>query len=240
MPFWANAAKEVSDKITSEKNLQKLGSKSLSEVSARIDFAEARYFTGENQDSFVFNPSSWTEVKGANGYTPTLSPSLIHFIRKEFSGYQGVKKEPTPKDAFFTTQLSRLMESGKTYFGYIDTSIPDAAIGLVNDPANAAIVATLISPYISLSEVATPSEVFLGLAVTESKTGGFGGGGYSKGEGEADRIKARKATIEAVVTALYGEFNPANYKKALGDQNFIIAVSIELGLALPSNLSLSF
>ena len=238
MPFWANAAKEVSVLITSEKNLQKLGGK-LMETSARIDFNEACYFAGSDQDSFVFNPTSWTEVKGTNGYVPTLTPSLIHFVRKEFKGFQGVVKEVTAKDLFFTTQLSRLMESGKTYFGFIDTSIPQAMIDMINKPESLPIIDTLLSPYISLSEVTTPT-LFTGLAVSEYKSGGNSYGGGAKSESEADKIKARQETVKTLVTTLYGEFTPENYRKALGEQVFTIAISLELGLALPSNLSLSF
>mgnify|MGYP000025764299 CR=1 FL=1 len=238
MPFWANAAKEANIIVTSEKNLQKLGGK-LMETSARIDFNEGCYFIGSDQDSFVFNPTSWTEVKGTNGYVPTLTPSLIHFVRKEFKGYQGAVKEVTPKDLFFTTQLSRLMESGKTYDGFIDTSIPQAMIDMINKPENSAIIDQLLTPYINVAEVLAPV-LFSGLAVSEYKAGGNGGSYGSKGESESDKIKARQEAVKALVASFYGEYTIEKYKLAIGDQTFIIAMSFELGLALPSNLSLSF
>lgn len=239
MPYWANAAKESSAIITSDKNLQKLGGK-LMETASRIDFNEACYYQGTDQDCFVFNPTSWTEVKGANGYVPTLTPSLIHFVRKEFKGFQNAVKEVTPKDLFFTTQLSRLMETGKTYFGFIDTSIPQAMIDMINKPESAAIVDQLLTPYISVTEVTTPT-LFTSLVIAESRQGGGNGyGGGAKSEAEADKIKARNEAVKAMVATLYGEFTPENYRKALGEQIFVIAISLELGLALPSNLSVSF
>ena len=239
MPYWANPAKESSAIITSDKNLQKLGGK-LMETASRIDFNEACYYVGGDQDCFVFNPTSWTEVKGAQGYVPTLSPSLIHFVRKEFKGFQNAVKEVTPKDLFFTTQLSRLMETGKTYFGFIDTSIPQAMIDMINKPESAAIVDQLLTPYISVTEALTPT-LFTSLVIAESRSnGGNGYGGGAKAEAEADKIKARNEAIKAMVATLYGEFTPENYRKALGEQIFVIAISLELGLALPSNLSVSF
>ena len=238
MPFWANAAKEANIIVTSEKNLQKLGGK-LMETSSRIDFNEACYYIGTEQDSFVFNPTQWTEVKGAQGYVPTLTPSLIHFVRKEFKGYQGAVKEVTAKDLFFTTQLSRLMESGKTYDGFIDTSIPQAMIDMINKPENSAIIDQLLTPYINVAEVLAPT-LFSGLAVSEYKAGGNGGSYGSKGESESDKIKARQEAVKAMVTLMYGDYSLKNHSIALADQAFIIAMSFELGLALPSNLSLSF
>ena len=239
MPFWANAAKELSTVITSDKNLQKLGGK-LMETASRIDFNEACYYQGVDQDSFVFNPTSWTEVKGTQGYLPTLTPSLIHFVRKEFKGFQNAIKEVTAKDLFFTTQLSRLMETGKTYFGFIDTSIPTAMIDMVNNPASAAIIDQLLTPYISVTEVASPT-LFTSLVIAESRSqGGNGYGGGAKSEAEADKIKARQEAIKAMVALMYGDYSLKNHSIAMGDQNFIIAMSLELGLALPSNLSVSF
>lgn len=236
MPFWANIAKEVSTTISSEKNLQKLGSKTLTEVNSRIDFNEARYFVGENQDSFVFNPTQWTEVKGTNGYTPTLTPSLIHFTRKEFKGFGGVNKEVTPKDKFFTEQLSKLMESGKTYYGFIDTSIPDAMITMIQDPNQAAIVNQLLTPYISVTEVTEPT-LFTSLAISESRSG-FSGNGYSKGETEAEKIASRKEAIKALAVEMFGE--NAQAKDYMDNAKFAAYASLVLGLPLPSNLSLTF
>ena len=239
MPYWANAAKESSAIITSDKNLQKLGGK-LMETASRIDFNEACYYQGADQDCFVFNPTSWTEVKGAKGYVPTLTPSLIHFVRKEFKGYEGAIKEVTSKDLFFTTQLSRLMETGKTYFGFIDTSIPTAMIEAFSKPENSAFIDQFLAPYISVTEVIVPT-LFTSLAITEPRSGSGGGyGASSKGEGEADKIKARQEAVKSMVATLYGESTPENYRKALSEQIFVIAISLELGLALPSNLSVSF
>ena len=239
MPYWANPAKESSAIITSDKNLQKLGGK-LMETASRIDFNEACYYQGTDQDCFVFNPTNWTEVKGAQGYVPTLSPSLIHFVRKEFKGFQNAVKEVTPKDLFFTTQLSRLMETGKTYFGFIDTSIPTAMIEAICKPENSAFIDQFLAPYISVTEVITPT-LFTSLVIAESRSnGGNGYGGGAKAEAETDKIKARNEAVKAMVATLYGDYSLENYHKALGEQSFLIAISLELGLALPSNLSVSF
>ena len=131
------------------------------------------------------------------------------------------------------------MESGKTYDGFIDTSIPQAMIDMINKPENSAIIDQLLTPYINVAEVATPT-LFSGLAVSEYKAGGNGGSYGSKGESTADAIKARQEAVKALVASFYGEYTMEKYLLALGDQAFIIAMSFELGLALPSNLSLSF
>lgn len=241
MPFWANEAKEPSLIATSEKNLQKLGAKSLMEVSSRIDFTEARYFQGENQDSFCFVPQVWTEVKGANGYTPTLTPSLIHFVKKEFKGYQGVAKTPCQKSLFFTTWLSKLMVDGKTYMGFIDTSIPPAMIDLIaTNEANEAMVSQLLSPYLRVDEVAEPSDALKSLAISGSSGGGYGGG-YSKSsaEPEADKIKARSEAIKTVLASVSGK-DDANVMDYLDNPKFVVLASLTLGLPIPSNITYTF
>lgn len=253
-PFWANAPKESALIPTSDKNLQKLGGK-IADISSRIDFSEAKYFVGNEQDSFVFLPTHWTEVKGTNGYNPTLTPSLIHFTRKEFKGFQGAMKEVTPKDLFFTTALSRLMESGKTYSGFIDTSIPDSVLNKLQElqakiddasqvaakPQNEMMLQMMVESYVNVVEVPTPSETLAQIAIAESRS--FGGGGYgggSKSEAEADKIKAREAAIKAILISLTGSEDPNVHKNAMADQNFIVLASLTLGLPVPSNLSLTF
>lgn len=235
MPYWANAPKTPSETITTVDNLQKLGGKNLMEISARIDFTEARYFVGENQDSLVFMPQAWTEVKGANGYTPTLTPSLIHFTRKEHKGFQNSVKEVTPKDLFFTTHLSKMMEAGKHYSGYIDTSIPSMVIDLIAKPENAPFIQQMLLPYVFVQEV--ESTLFSSLSITESRGSGGSWGG-SKGESEADKIKARQEAIKALTVELFGEnAKPSEY---LDNPKFAVYASLCLGLPLPSNINYSF
>lgn len=244
MPFWANAPKTLSETITSADNLQKLGNSKIMEDGSRIDFSEAKYFQGEEQDSFVFAPTNWTNVKGTNGYNPTLSPSLIHFTRKEHKGFKGVTKELTPKDKFFSEQLSKRMESGKVYFGFIDTGIPQNAIDAINDPANAANAELLIGMYLNVTEVETPSSVLQSLVITESRSsGGYGGYGGGKGESEADKIQSRIKAIEAtalkikgLTTTEQGEIDKA-VLSCLDRVDFAVLVSLQLGLPIPSNLS---
>jgi hypothetical protein len=254
-PFWANAPKEITLIPTSDKNLQKLGGK-ISDISSRIDFSEAKYFVGTEQDSLVFLPTHWTEVKAMEGYTPALGiATLIHFTRKQFAGFKGVVKEVTPKDLFFTTALSKLMESGKTYSGFIDTSIPDSVLNKLQElqakiddasqvatkPQNEMMVQMMVESYVNVVEVPTPSETLAQIAIAESRS--FGGGSYgggSKSEAESDKIKAREAAITAILIKLTGSEDPTVHKNAMCDQNFIILASLTLGLPVPSNLSLSF
>ncbi len=237
MTYWANEPKLKADTITTVDNLQKLGNSKPMEGGSKIVFSEARYFVGEEQDSFVFQPLGWTEVKGANRYEPELIPSLIHFTRKDHKGYKGVVKELTPRDKFFCEQLSKRMESGKSYKGSINTAVPDNVIASLEDPQNADKVEWIVSMYISLEEIAEPTALFQSLTVVESRSqGGYGGyGGGSKAEPEADKIKARQEAIKAILTRLTGKEDPkiADLTKEQW-QEFVVFTSFSLGLTLPN------
>ena len=218
MTLWANAAKTIATEITTSDNLQSLATSKFVESSARIDFDEMILIQGESQDTIVFNLTNQKDCKMKDGIV-AFCPSQLHLMVKDRAGKY--PKPATWKDKFYIDLLRSVCETGKTYAGHIDFGVPETMLPMFEAQKDKPdLYKQLTGAFVNLIEV--PINVFSKFVPSEGNS--FSGGGYSKGQTEADRLTDRLNYVKAyceVAKLTMSDFNKlAMVMGVAGDGSF--------------------